>query len=129
MPGSATDYLENKLLDHALGTTTFTKPAAVYVGLYTVAPSDSASGTEVSGGSYARQSATFTAASGGSSANDTNIDFNGMPACTVVAVGIFTSATPASNDLLFWSTLATSRTLLAGDAIRISTGALSVTLD
>ena len=131
MSGSASDYLENKLIDHALGTTTFTKPTTVYVGLYTVPPSDSSTGTtggtEVTGGSYDRQTATFTAASGGSAANNANIDFTGMPACTVSAVGIFDD--PDGGNLLFWSTLATSRTLTAGDAVRISTGALVVTLN
>lgn len=127
MSGSASDYLENKLLDHALGTTTFTKPTTIYVGLYTVSPSDAAGGTEVTGGSYSRKTATFDAASGGSASNNANIDFTGMPACTVVAVGIFDSL--SGGNLLFWSTLATSRTLTAGDAVRISTGALVVTLN
>lgn len=127
MSGSASDYLEDKLLDHALGTTSFTRPTPIYVGLYTVAPSDVAGGTEVTGGSYARQTATFAAASGGSAANNANIDFTGMPACTVSAVGIFDGLT--GGNLLFWSTLATSRALLAGDTVRISTGALVVTLD
>lgn len=129
MPGSASDYLENKLIDHALGTASWSSPATVYVGLYTVAPSDAAGGTEVTGGSYARQTATFTAASSGSASNNSNIDFTNMPACTVVAVGIFNSSTPASDDLLFWSTLATNRVLTAGDGVRVSTGALVVSLD
>ena len=126
MPGSASDYLENKLLDHALGTTAFTKPASVTVALYTVAPSDSTAGTEVTGGSYARQAATFSAAASGATTNNTNIDFTNMPAATVVAVGILEVST---NNLLFWSTLATSRTTLAGDTVRINSGALSVSLD
>lgn len=131
MSGSASDYLENKLLDHALGTTTFTKPTTVYVGLYTVAPSDAAGGTEVSGGTgpYSRKTITFASAVNGSAANDINVDFTGMPACTIVAVGIFNSPTPATDDLLFWSTLSISRVLTAGDAVRISIGALVVTLN
>lgn len=129
MSGSATNYLENKLLDHALGTTTFTKPSNVYVGLFTVAPSDSASGTEVSGGSYSRKIATFDSAVNGSTSNNSNIDFLNMPSCTVVAVGIFTSETSQLNDLIFWSELATSRTLVSGDTVRINSGSLVVTLD
>lgn len=46
---SKSDYLENKLLDHQLGKTSYTMPT-VYVGLFTAAPSDSGGGTEVSGG-------------------------------------------------------------------------------
>ena len=71
MAGSASNYLENKLIDHSLGTTTFTKPTTVYAALYTVAPSDSSAGTEVTGGSYARQAITFSAASSGSTSNNT----------------------------------------------------------
>ena len=37
-----------------------TRKKTLYVGLYTVAPSDTGGGTEVSGGAYARQTATFT---------------------------------------------------------------------
>lgn len=45
--GECTDYLVDEIGDHLLRTGTFTKPAALYVGLLV-------SGTEVSGGSYAR---------------------------------------------------------------------------
>lgn len=129
MPGSATNYLENKLLDHALGTATFTKPDNVYVGLFTSSPTDTTSGTEVTGGSYSRKLITFGSASSGSAANLGSVDFASMPTCTVVAVGIFTSNTATSNDLLFYSTLSTSRVLVAGDSIRINTGSLIVSLD
>lgn len=127
MPGSASNYLENKLIDHALGTTTFTKPTTIYVGLYTVSPSDAAGGTEVAGGSYARNSTTFAAASGGSATNNASIDFTNMPGCTIVAVGVFDAL--SGGNLLFWSTLDTNRTIVAGDTVRINTGALVVTLD
>ena len=55
-----TDYLENKLLAHTFSNTAYTSPSTVYVALYTVAPTDSSVGTEVTGGGYARQSASFT---------------------------------------------------------------------
>ena len=127
MAGSASNYLENKLIDHALGTTTFTKPTTVYAALYTVAPSDSSAGTEVTGGSYARQTITFSAASSGSASNNTNVDFNTMPASTVVAVAVLDAST--AGNVLFWGTLTTNRTVTAGDSIRIASGALVVSLD
>ena len=127
MAGSASDYLENKLIDHSLGTTTFTKPTTIYAALYTVAPSDSSAGTEVTGGSYARQTITFSAASSGSASNNTNVDFNTMPASTVVAVAILDAAT--SGNMLYWGTLTTNRTVTAGDSIRIASGALVISLD
>ena len=85
MSGNLTNYAEDKLLDHLLGTAAYTMPTA-YVALYTVAPTDSSSGTEVTGGSYARQAVSFASSSGGATSNTANIDFTGMPSCTVVAL-------------------------------------------
>lgn len=127
MPGNLSNYLENKLLDHFLATTTYTKPTNVYVGLYTVAPTDSTAGTEVVGGSYARQLATFTAASAGATSNSANLDFTGMPACTVVAIGISDALT--TGNLLVWGTLTANKTLDAGDTLRIAAGDLDITID
>ena len=127
MAGNLSNYLENKLIDHFLGTTTFTKPSAVYVALFTVAPDDTGGGTEVSGGSYARQTATFTAASSGATSNDSNIDFVNMPAATTVAIGIFDNLT--TGNLLLWGTLTANKTTDAGDTLRIATGDLDITID
>jgi len=127
MPGNLTNYLESKLIDHFLGTTTYTKPSAVYVGLFTVTPGEAGGGTEVSGGSYARQAATFGAASSGATTNNANIDFTGMPAATTVAIGIFDAST--SGNMLLYGALTTNKTTDAGDTLRIATGSLSVSID
>jgi hypothetical protein len=127
MAGNLTNYLENKLIDHFLGTTSYTMPADVYVALFTVAPSDAAGGTEVTGGSYARQIATFTAASSGATSNDSNIDFTGMPAATTVAIGIFDALT--TGNMLLYGTLTTNKTTDAGDTLRIATGDLDISID
>jgi hypothetical protein len=127
MAGNLSNYLENKLIDHFLGTTTFTKPSAVYVALFTVTPNDAGGGTEVSGGSYARQTATFTAASSGATSNDSNIDFVNMPAATTVAIGIFDNLT--TGNLLLWGTLTANKTTDAGDTLRIATGDLDISID
>jgi hypothetical protein len=126
MAGSLTNYAENKVLDHVLGTTAYTKPTT-HVALYTVAPTDSSAGTEVSGGSYARLAGSFTASSGGASSNDGNLDFTDMPACTVVAIGILDNA--SGGNLLVYGTLTTNKTLDAGDTLRIATGDLDVSID
>jgi hypothetical protein len=127
MAGNLTNYLENKLIDHFLGTTTYTKPAAVYVGLFTVSPGEAGGGTEVTGGSYARKVATFTAASSGATSNDANVDFTGMPAATTVAIGIFDAIT--SGNMLLYGTLTTNKTTDAGDTLRIATGDLDISID
>lgn len=127
MAGNLSDYLENKLIDHFLGTASYTMPSNIYVALYTVAPSDAGGGTEVTGGSYARQAATFDAAASGATSNDSNIDFTNMPAATVVAIGIFDAST--SGNLLLYGSLATNKTTDAGDTLRIATGDLDISID
>ena len=127
MAGNLTNYLENKLIDHFLGTTSYTMPADVYVALFTVTPGEAAGGTEVTGGSYARQAATFTAASSGATSNDTNIDFTGMPAATTVAIGIFDAST--SGNMLLYGSLTVNKTTDAGDTLRIATGDLDISID
>jgi len=127
MAGNLSNYLEDKVLDHILGTTTYTKPTTVYVALYTAAPSDAGGGTQVTGGSYARQTAAFSASSSGATSNSANIDFVSMPACTVVAIGIFDALT--AGNLLVWGTLSTNKSLDAGDTLRIATGDLDISLD
>jgi hypothetical protein len=127
MAGNLTNYLENKLIDHFLGTTSYTMPADVYVALFTVTPGEAAGGTEVTGGSYARQIATFTAASSGATSNDSNIDFTGMPAATTVAIGIFDAST--SGNMLLYGSLTVNKTTDAGDTLRIATGDLDISID
>ena len=75
MAGSFSDYLENALLDHVLGTTSYSQPT-IYVALYTTAPTDAGGGTEVSGGSYARVAVSaWDAASSGASENTNDVTF------------------------------------------------------
>jgi hypothetical protein len=127
MAGNLTNYLEDKLIDHFLGTTSYTMPADVYIALFTVAPTDNGGGTEVTGGSYARQVATFSTASAGATSNNSNVDFTGMPAATTVAIGIFDAST--SGNMLLYGTLTTNKTTDAGDTLRIATGDLDISID
>ena len=69
------DYLENKLIDHVLRGVTYTRPSKVYAALYKTNPTDADTGTEVSGGSYARQEVTFSAPVDGETSNASDILF------------------------------------------------------
>ena len=124
-----TNYLEAKLLDHVLTNTSFSSPTTVYAGLFTVAPDDTGGGTEVSGGSYARQAMSFSAASGGATTTDADINFPQATADwgTVVAVGIHDAVT--SGNLLMYTDLTTSKAIATGDILKISSGSLTVSLD
>jgi len=126
---SITDYYEGKIIEHMLRNQAFTPPATIYLALYTVAPTDTGGGTEVSGGGYARQSFTLTAATAGSTSNSADIVFPTATADwgTIVAVGIFDAAT--AGNLLWYGNLSTSKTVLNGDTFKILAGNLSITLD
>ena len=127
MAGNLSNYLENKLIDHFLGTTTYTKPSTAYLALYTVAPTDSTSGTEVTGGSYARKTVTFNAASSGSTTNNADVDLTGMPACTVVAIAVCDALT--SGNILVYGSLTANKSLDSGDILRVASGDLSISID
>ena len=134
MAGSKSDYLENKLLDHVLGGADYTRPATVYVALYTVAPTDAGGGTEVSGGAYARVAVTnnatnFPAASGGAKSNGTEIIFPEATASwgTVVALAILDAA--AAGNFLYWADLTTSKAIASGDTVKFAVGDLDIAED
>lgn len=88
---SISNYLENKILDKVFRNTDFTV-STPYISLHTADPGETGA-NEVTGGSYARQAASFSAASGGNTKNTANITFTGMPSCTVVGIGIWDSST------------------------------------
>lgn len=134
MPGSKSDYLENKLLDHVLGGGDFVRPATVYVALYTVAPSDTGGGTEVTGGAYARvtytnNATTWPAAAAGAKSNGAAITFAQATANwgTVVAVGVFDALT--LGNLLYWATLTTNKAIDNGDTASFAIGDIDLTED
>lgn len=124
-----TNYLEDKLLNHVLRNTSYTAPTTAYVGLFTVAPTDTLSGTEVSGGSYARQSLSVTTASAGIVTSSADINFPQATASwgTITALGIFDAL--SSGNLLMYTSLTTSKTIDEGDILKVSSSNLTVTLD
>ena len=136
---SFTDYLEDKILDHVFGGNAYTAPTTLYVGLHTSASSDSAAGTEVSGGSYARKTVTFTV-SGTSPTEATTgsaVEFAAATATwgTVTYAGVYDAS--SGGNLLAYAeltdpsdfTTALPKTIASGDIFRISAGNLKIRLD
>ena len=122
------NHLENALINATLRNTSYTSPATVYVALFTTDPTDAATGTEVTGGSYARTSVTFAAPSNGASASNADCTF---PTCTstwgtVTHIGLYDAST--SGNLLYHTPLDTSKTIETGDIFKIASGSLTVTL-
>lgn len=127
------DHLENKVLDHLLGKTTYTAPDTLYFALFTTAPNDAGGGVEVSGNAYTRaalanNTTNWATAASGSKSNSVQITF---PAATggwgnVVAVGIFDQS--SGGNLLFWTTIP-SRAIVSGDVPRFAAGGITLTLN
>ena len=122
------NYLENALINATLRNTSFTSPATVYISLHTADPTDAGTGTEVSGGSYARQSATFAAPSNGASASNADITFPQATGNwgTIGWIGIWDSLT--TGNLLYHTALDASKAIDTGDIFKIASGSLTVTL-
>ena len=150
------DFLENKLVDfffrgQALGITGATAaagtgPANLYFGLLTTTPTDSTVGTEVSGGSYARQglastlanwagtqaAASTTASSGttGTTSNNVAVTFPVPSASwgTINGMGLYDAV--SGGNLLFWVPLAAAKTVNNGDpAPSFAAAAFTMQLD
>jgi len=141
-----TDYAENKIIDALLRGQTLDAPTTGYVALFTTCPTDSTTGTEVSGGSYARvavtsslanwagtQSAGSTTASSGTSGTTSNNNVITFPAPTAnwgVANcwGIWDA--PSAGNLWIYSALTVSKTINNGDAApSFAAGAATIQID
>jgi hypothetical protein len=125
---AATNFLENKVLDHVLGegVRNYTSPAVLTVGLFSDNPGETGAGTEISGNAYARTGVTFGAASGGSATNSANVTFPTATGTwgTVSHAGVFDG-----TDMVFYGALSVSKSPTSGDTFQINAGQLTITLD
>ena len=134
---AASNYLENKVLDHVLTATAYSQPSGRHLALFTNTSTNAAAnleaGTltdEVSGGSYARQSVAFAAASNGTSATNATVTFPAATANwgTITHVAVMESGTAGAGNVLFWGAVTTSKTIESGDTFSVSSGNLTISL-
>ena len=125
---SFSNHAENLVLDWLLTNGTATRPTAWYVGLFTSDPTDANTGTEVSGGSYARTAVTFSV-TGNAATNTSGVEFPAATASwgTVSHIAIYDAST--SGNMLFHTALDIAKAITDGDVFRIPTGDLDFTLD
>jgi len=125
-----TDYAEKKALDAVFNDAERTYTMA----LYTVAPTETTSGTEVSTYStgYSRQTISFSAATGSGTTpskvtNDIMVTFG--PASsnwgTVTGIAIFDDF----GNMLVYGTLEASQTVATGNKVEFAVGAVEISLD
>jgi hypothetical protein len=123
-----TDYLENKVLDFVFSGGSFSQPGTKYLALYTVAPTDSSAGTEVTGGGYARQTVTLTT-SGSDTTNSAAVEYPTATAGygTVVAVAVLDAS--SGGNMLAYASLTANKTIATGDVFRVPAGDLDISLN
>lgn len=136
-----TTYLENKLLEHSLGRTSYTMPTTTYAGLFIVSPTQAGNdGTEVAStdAGYARisMSSKWGAAANGTIANNTSLVWTAtgywgtttgaVSASPITTIGIFDALT--GGNLLWFGPLSATVSMSNGDSFTIPSGNLNITL-
>jgi hypothetical protein len=122
------NYLENALINATLRNTGYSSPATVYVGLFTSDPTDAGTGTECTGGAYARKSMAFNAPSNGASTNSAAVEFDQATTSwgTITHFGILDALT--SGNLLYHGALTSSKAIDTGDVFKFASASVTVTL-
>lgn len=126
MADNLPDTIENQLLDALVGTASYSVTTPIKLALMTSNGTDSAAGTEVSGGSYARQTIAFGSAASGQIANSSTINFTAMPTATVVGIEIYDSA--GTPKRLAYGSLTASKTLASGDTLQFGSSSITLSL-
>lgn len=122
--GSLSDYAENRLLNHVFNSSQAVG-STVYLALYTVAPTDSTAGTEVTNANnYSRQAITFGAPSARRITQNAQVDYPTASGAwgTVVAWAVTDSATHAGGNVLAYGDFSASFSPVNGNTPRIATG-------
>ena len=135
------DYLEAALLDHIYNNDALASPASVWIALYTDDPTDADSGTEVTGGSYARVEVNpngggtpefalaVTDGIGKMVTNDDDITFPTATAAwgTVTHLGVRDAST--GGNLLHHTDLDDSQVVGIGGVFKLEAGNLELRLE
>ena len=97
-----------------------------YLALYTASPNAGGGGTEVSGGSYARQSVAFGTISSGSMSNTAAITFTSLPAATITHFAVLSAST--GGTMRVYGALNASAAVISGDQVQFPVGSITINL-
>lgn len=127
MAGNIDQAHANNIIDASLGTATITATVTpLKLALMSVVGTNTVAGTEVTGGSYARQSIAFSAAAAGATSNSGAVTFSNMPAVTTNGIELDdNSGTPKRKWL---GNLAAAKTTGAGDTLTFAIGSVTVSM-
>lgn len=135
MATTLSDYAEVAAINHILGTSAWTMPAAPSLALFTVNPNfeTGAGGTEATGGSYARKSVIFTTASGAGGSTTGPTAQKVWTVGTDIAAGTYTGwaiyDAASGGNMLFGDAFSANRVLsTTGDTLTFAAGSISFSL-
>jgi hypothetical protein len=124
------DFMETTVLEHFLDGTAYGSPASVWVAIHNTDPTDADSGTEVTGGAYARVQMTggFTV-SGDNATNTAAVTFPTATDATWGTANYFGIYDAVSgSELLIHGALTDPKTIGDGDTFEFAIGNLSITM-
>lgn len=138
---AASNYLENKLLDHTLryGSAPYTGASTLYLALFNNTSGNAAANLEAgtltdevttSSSAYARKTITFAAASSGSSASSATVTFDTATASwgSITHIAVMDGGTAGAGNVLFYGAVTTAKTIDTGDTFQVSSGNLTIAL-
>lgn len=135
MSGSASDYLENALINATLRGAAFPTPSSLYLALFTADPTDAnVVANEETGQWYVRQdlagggpiNSAFTAPSNGVTSNAKVVTFAPVTDAqtTITHYGIYDAS--SGGNLLIHGPMTTAKTLQIDDVLSFAIGALQI---
>ena len=135
---SASNDLENAILNATLRGTPMQTPSKVYIALFTSDPGEDGSGDEVADSNYVRQEASqgdpdgaiagWTPPADGVTTNAKLIEFPPIAdgTITVTHFAIFDSV--GGGNMLFYAPMVSSKTLEKGDVLSFDIGSITITV-
>jgi len=125
---SASNYLENKILDHVFGSTSYTPPSR-YVGLNSADPGETGTSELASSSGYARQVITFGTAVSGLISNSLAVVFTNTGSNWLATTYFSVWDSLSGGNFLGSGALTVSKTIQAGDTGTFAVGSLTITCD
>lgn len=137
MAGSASNYLEEKLVNAAFRGETFPVPTALYLALYTASPGEAGGVNEITAGWYARQdmakggaiSTAFTAPADGVTSNAKDILFPAVTNAAVTVTHVALHDALTGGNMLYYTDLVQAKTLQIGDVFSVPISGMSITVN
>ena len=122
---AATNYAENKIVDHLLGTAAWTMPTSVYVKLHIADPGEDA--TLGAAGETTRKIVTFGAGSNGLAQSSSTMTWTNVSTSETYSHWSLWDNLTAGNPLVYGA-LSSTVAVTAGDTFEIATGDLDITV-